>query len=99
MPDDIEQSARAVDGDAAGQPFVAAVKVSEWSGRSKRRTAEITDELTDELTAEHARRSVEQISTDFDGHRWFTAPEAVAYDLAGEVIDDPVGAPEPGTPA
>jgi ATP-dependent protease ClpP protease subunit len=42
---------------------------------------------------------VEQISTDFDRHRWFTAPEAVAYGLAGEVTDDPVEAPESGTAA
>jgi hypothetical protein len=28
-----------------------------------------------------------------------TAPEAVAYGLVGEVADDPVGAPESGTPA
>jgi hypothetical protein len=34
-----------------------------------------------------------------DGDRWFTAPEAVAYDMAGEVIDGPAGAPESGTPA
>ena len=32
-------------------------------------------------------------------HRWFTAPEAVAYGLADEVIGDPDGAPESGTPA
>ena len=30
---------------------------------------------------------------------WFTAPEAVAYDMADEVIDGPAGAPESGTPA
>jgi hypothetical protein len=28
-----------------------------------------------------------------------TAPEAVAYGLADEVIGDPAGAPESGTPA
>ena len=28
-----------------------------------------------------------------------TAPEAVAYDMADEVIGDPAGAPESGTPA
>lgn len=42
--------------------------------------------------------SVEQI-TDFGRDRWFTAPEAVAYGLADEVIGDPAGAPESGTPA
>jgi hypothetical protein len=31
--------------------------------------------------------------------RWFTAPEAVAYDMAGEVIRGPAGVPESGTPA
>jgi hypothetical protein len=42
---------------------------------------------------------VEQATTDFDGDRWFAAPEAVAYDMAGEVIGGPAGAPESGTPA
>jgi hypothetical protein len=42
---------------------------------------------------------VDQITTGFDGDRWFTAPEEVAYDMAGEVIDGPAGAPESGTPA
>jgi hypothetical protein len=37
-----------------------------------------------ELTAEHPAGS---------------APGAVAYDMAGEVIDGPAGAPESGTPA
>jgi ATP-dependent protease ClpP protease subunit len=37
--------------------------------------------------------------TDFDRHRWFTAPEAVAYGLADEVIGSPAEAPESGTPA
>lgn len=59
-------------------------------GRFKRRIAE--------LAAEHAGQSVEQI-TDFGRDRWFTAPEAVAYGLADEVIGDPAGAPESGTPA
>jgi hypothetical protein len=31
--------------------------------------------------------------------RWFTVPEAVAYDMAGEVIGGPAGAPESGTAA
>ena len=39
-----------------------------------------------ELTAEH-------------GDRWFTVPEAVAYDMADRVIGGPAGAPESGTPA
>jgi ATP-dependent protease ClpP protease subunit len=42
---------------------------------------------------------VEQISTDFDRHRWFTASGAVAYGLVGEVSGGPVEAPESGTPA
>lgn len=41
---------------------------------------------------------MEQI-TDFGRDRWSTAPEAVAYGLADEVIGDPAGAPESGTPA
>ena len=44
-------------------------------------------------------QSVEPITTDFDRDRWFTAPEAVAYGLADEVIDGPAGTPESGTPA
>jgi hypothetical protein len=40
-----------------------------------------------------------QITTDFDGDRWFTAPEAVTYDVAGEVTGGPAGAPESGTSA
>jgi ATP-dependent protease ClpP protease subunit len=40
-----------------------------------------------------------QISTDFARDRWFTAPEAVSYGLANEVIGGPAGAPESGTPA
>lgn len=39
-----------------------------------------------ELTAKH-------------GERWSAASEAVAYDMAGEVIGGPAGAPESGTPA
>ena len=39
-----------------------------------------------ELTAQHRER-------------WFTVPEAVAYDMAGGVTGGPAGAPESGTPA
>ena len=42
---------------------------------------------------------MEQITTGFGGDRWITAPEAVAYDMADEVIGGPAGAPESGTPA
>ncbi|WP_218952420.1 ATP-dependent Clp protease proteolytic subunit [Amycolatopsis anabasis] len=45
-------------------------------------------------TAEHTGQSLEQITIDFDGDRWFAGPEAVAYGLAEEVIG-----PESGTPA
>jgi hypothetical protein len=31
--------------------------------------------------------------------RWSAASEAVAYDMAGEVIGGPAGVPESGTPA
>ena len=44
-------------------------------------------------------RPAEQITTGSDGDRWFTAPEAVAYDMAGEMTCGPAGAPESGTPA
>jgi hypothetical protein len=39
-----------------------------------------------ELTAKH-------------GERWFTVPEAVAYDMSDGVTGGPAGAPESGTPA
>jgi hypothetical protein len=42
---------------------------------------------------------VEQITTGFDGGRWVTTPEAVAYDMADEVTGGPAAAPESGTPA
>jgi ATP-dependent protease ClpP protease subunit len=42
---------------------------------------------------------VAQITTDIGGDRWLAAPEAVAYDMADEVVGDPAGAPESGTPA
>ena len=40
-------------------------------------------------------KPVEQPTTGSDGDRW---PEAVAYDMAGEVTGGPAGAPESGTP-
>ena len=54
---------------------------------------------------------MERITTDLEPDRWFTAPEAVTYGLADEVvggvvggaaggvIGGPAGAPESGTPA
>ena len=42
---------------------------------------------------------MEQITTDFDRDRWFTAPGAVTYGLADEAIDGAAGVPESGTPA
>ena len=42
---------------------------------------------------------MEQITTDFDGDRWFTASEAVAYGLADKVIGYQAAAAESGTPA
>jgi hypothetical protein len=42
---------------------------------------------------------VGQITTGVDGGRWVTAPEAVAYDMVGEVTGGPAGAPESGTHA
>jgi ATP-dependent protease ClpP protease subunit len=44
-------------------------------------------------------KPVEQIAAGFDGDRWFTAAEAAAYGVAGEVSGGPAGAPESGTPA
>jgi ATP-dependent protease ClpP protease subunit len=51
------------------------------------------------LTAGHPSKSGEQVTTDIDGDRWFTASGAVAYDMADEVIGGPAGAPESGIPA
>ena len=44
-------------------------------------------------------KPVEQIATDFDADRWFTAPEVVVYDMAYDRADGPPGAPESGTSA
>ena len=44
-------------------------------------------------------KPAEQIAAGFDGDRWFTASEAVAYDMAEEVSGGPAGAPESATPA
>ena len=44
-------------------------------------------------------KPVEQITAGFDGDHWSAASEAVAYDMAGEMIGGPAGAPESGTPA
>ena len=44
-------------------------------------------------------KPAEHITAGFDGDHWFTASEAVAYDMAGGVIGGPAGAPESGTPA
>jgi ATP-dependent protease ClpP protease subunit len=41
----------------------------------------------------------EQIAAGFDGDHWFTAAEAVAYDMAEEVSGGPAGVQESGTPA
>jgi hypothetical protein len=45
------------------------------------------------------RRVNAQATTDFDGDRWSTAPEAAAYDMADELIGGPAGAPESGNSA
>jgi hypothetical protein len=44
-------------------------------------------------------KPAEQVTAGFGGDRWSAAPEAVAYDVAGEVTGGPAGAPESGTPA
>jgi len=54
---------------------------------------------TGEESSHSPSKSVAQVTTDFDRDRWFTAPEAVAYDMAGEVTGGPAGAPESGAPA
>jgi hypothetical protein len=46
-----------------------------------------------------ARTTHAQATADFDGDRWSAAPEAVAYDMADELIGGPAGAPESGTSA
>jgi ATP-dependent Clp protease protease subunit len=52
-----------------------------------------------ELAAEHTGRVGGACRHRLGRDRWFTAPEAVAYGVADEVIGDPAGAPESGTPA
>ena len=65
------------------------------SGRAHRRVLA----RTGEESSHSPSKSVAQVTTDFDADRWFTAPEAVTYDMADEVIGGPAGAPESGTPA
>jgi ATP-dependent protease ClpP protease subunit len=55
--------------------------------------------LDSELHLAGLTSAVEQITTDVDEDCCFTAPEAVAYGLAEEVIGGPAGAPESGTSA
>jgi hypothetical protein len=46
-----------------------------------------------------ARAAHAQATAGFGGDRWPTAPEAVAYDMADELIGGLAGAPESGTSA
>ena len=52
-----------------------------------------------ELTAGHPVEAGAADRHRLGRDRWFLAPGAVAYDMAGEVIGGPAGAPESGTPA
>lgn len=45
--------------------------------------------LVAEITAAQTGKMVEQITADADRDRWFSAPEAVAYGLADEVVSRP----------
>jgi ATP-dependent Clp protease protease subunit len=40
-----------------------------------------------ELTAEQTGKSVDQINTDADRDRWFTAPEALEYGFIDHVVE------------
>ena len=48
------------------------------------------------INERNAGRRIAELTAE---HRWSGASEAVAYDMAGEVIGGPAGAPESGTPA
>ena len=50
------------------------------------------------INERNAGRRIAELTAE-QGERWFTVPEAVAYDVAGEVVGGPAGAPESGTPA
>ena len=52
-----------------------------------------------ELIAQHTGQSVEQIETDADRDRWFTAPEAKDYGLVDQVITSAREAADDGRPA
>jgi len=48
------------------------------------------------INERNAERRIAELTA---GHHWSAASDAVAYDMAGEVIGGPAGAPESGTPA
>ena len=52
-----------------------------------------------ELIAQHTGQSVEQIETDADRDRWFTAPEALEYGFIDKVISSAKEAADDGRPA
>jgi ATP-dependent Clp protease, protease subunit len=52
-----------------------------------------------DLIAQHTGQSVEQIETDADRDRWFTAPEAKEYGMVDQVITSAREAADDGRPA
>ena len=52
-----------------------------------------------ELISEHTGQTVEQITTDADRDRWFTAQEALEYGLIDQVIKSALQAADEGRPA
>jgi len=48
---------------------------------------EHTKRVMHELTAQHTGRTVEQIATDSDRDRWFTATEAVEYGMVDRIVE------------
>ena len=52
-----------------------------------------------DLIAEHTGQTVEQVTSDADRDRWFTAQEALEYGLVDQVIKSAREAADEGRPA
>jgi ATP-dependent Clp protease protease subunit len=52
-----------------------------------------------ELISQHTGQTVEQVTTDADRDRWFTASEALEYGLVDQVITSAREAADQGRPA
>jgi hypothetical protein len=61
-----------------------------------RSVAALEADVRRRINERNAGRRIAELTA---GDHWSAASEAVAYDMAGEVIGGPAGAPESGTPA